>query len=225
LHHLQARLGSRLCAFEVMWPDYIAFVSHRVSSLREPFRPEAGLVVLVESEGGEPESDARVFEAAIEDAMEDEIITDAAIAQSQREMDDFWRLRDAIGEVTREIVHGAHFDISVPIGRMGELVRLVHEDLDAAFGKLDRLTFGHFGDGNLHVVVAARSPEDRQRVFDVVYARVGDLGGSISAEHGIGVAKRRYLHYSRSENEIRLMRLLKESLDPKGILNPGRVIP
>src|SRR5690606_14262384 len=69
LHHLQARLGNRLSAFEVMWPDYIVFVTHRVSSLRVPFRPDAGLMVLVESEGGEPESDARGFEAVIGEAL------------------------------------------------------------------------------------------------------------------------------------------------------------
>ena len=86
-------------------------------------------------------------------------------------------------------------------------------------------TFGHLGDGNLHVIVGvgSRTPEDKTAVQDIVYGAVRSRGGSISAEHGIGLDKKAYLGWSRNEGEIALMRTLKVALDPKGILNPGKI--
>jgi FAD/FMN-containing dehydrogenase len=226
LQRLQERLGGSLSAFEVMWPDYVEFITRHVPAIRAPAQDGASLLVLIENEGSQPDSDAERFESVLEEAMRDGTIRDAVIAKSEKEAEDFWRLRDGIGDVRPHILNAAHFDISVPVSRMETLVAALHEDLARTFPEQHyRLTFGHLGDGNLHLVAGTGEAKDQARIFDVVYARVGALQGSVSAEHGIGVVKRKYLHYSRSEAEIALMRKLKSAVDPKGILNPGRVIP
>ena len=86
------------------------------------------------------------------------------------------------------------------------------------------LVFGHIGDGNLHLVFTVNRKEDKKTIYDVVYKHVNGYNGSVSAEHGIGMMKRAYLHLSRSDEEIALMKLLKQAVDPKNILNPGRVL-
>jgi len=93
-------------------------------------------------------------------------------------------------------------------------------------GKATLTVFGHMGDGNLHLIsgVPDRKPETKQRLNEIVYGPLRALGGSVSAEHGIGIEKRDYLSVSRSENEIALMRVLKSTLDPNNILNPGKVL-
>jgi FAD/FMN-containing dehydrogenase len=225
LQHLRRRLAGGLSSFEVMWPDYVDFISARIEGLRVPFAADGSLFVLIEHEGTQPDSDPAMFEAVLGDALQEGIIRDAAIARSEREAAEFWRLRDGIGDVHREIARAAHFDISVPLGSLQAMIDAVKGDLAANFGDgVTQLTFGHLGDGNLHLV-ALSDPADQERVFELVYTRVGEFDGSISAEHGIGTVKRRYLHLSRSASEIELMRRLKKTLDPKAILNPGRVIP
>ena len=101
----------------------------------------------------------------------------------------------------------------------------VKADLVARWPAATLVVFGHLGDGNLHLIagVGDRSPEAREAVEDIVYGPLADIGGSISAEHGIGLQKRPYLALSRNPTELALMRTLKQTLDPKGVLNPGRM--
>ncbi|HEY7841773.1 MAG TPA: FAD-binding oxidoreductase [Gammaproteobacteria bacterium] len=224
LQFLQERLGTGLSAFEVMWPDYVEFITRHVPTIRAPDRREGALLVLVETEGSQPDTDAARFESVLDDAMTSGAILDAIVAKSEKETEDFWRLRDGIGDVRTHILNAAHFDISVPVSSMSALVSGLHDALQG-FPDMYRLTFGHLGDGNLHLVAGTGRAADQGAIFDTVYARVGAMRGSVSAEHGIGMVKRKYLHHSRSEAEIELMRRLKATLDPRGILNPGRVIP
>ena len=119
------------------------------------------------------------------------------------------------------------YDISLPIGDMSRFVASLQSAFDKTFPTSEYAHFGHIGDSNLHVVVHVPGSRDAfpaAAIDECVYAMVRSFGGSISAEHGIGLNKKKYLHYSRSEAEMALMRHIKLALDPKNILNPGKVI-
>jgi len=163
-----------------------------------------------------------MLEAAIEAGW----ILDAAVAQSVADAEALWAIRDGVAEVLREYAPTLNFDVSVPVAKIGECAARVRAKLERDWPQLKALFFGHVGDGNLHVVVC-KVPEDAASVHaieDAVYSVVRDEGGSISAEHGIGLLKHDWLHYSRSAAELALMRTLKQSLDPRGILNPGKML-
>lgn len=225
LTHLTKRFGGGLSAFEVMWADYYDYVIANVRASRSPFKERYPIYVLAEFEGLQPDSDGALFEAALAEAMEAGMLRDVIVAKSGNDSEAFWRIRDGIGELVPKLTDAVHFDVSVQVNRTAELVERVKKDLEKAFGGITQLTFGHLGDGNLHLVASTGKPEDRQKIAKLVYERVGELNGSISAEHGIGMDKKKYLPLSRSENEIELMRKLKAMMDPKAILNSGRVIP
>jgi FAD/FMN-containing dehydrogenase len=114
--------------------------------------------------------------------------------------------------------------VSLPIENMKDYAAAVCDGVRAFAGDNRTFVFGHMADGNLHIVVAAGDDADtRARVEDIVYRPLAAIGGSVSAEHGIGLEKRAYLPLSRTPAEIATMRLLKQALDPRGILNPGKV--
>ncbi len=117
------------------------------------------------------------------------------------------------------------FDVSMPIREMPAFLERVDAELGRRFDSVTNLVFGHIGDSNLHLAVTTGREADFDTLCDVVYTATGAHDGSVSAEHGIGAHKRRYLHLSRTEAELELMRRLKRALDPNGILNPLRVIP
>ncbi|MHA7598830.1 FAD-binding oxidoreductase [Alicycliphilus sp. T452] len=226
LRHMDRALGGSLSAFEVMWQSFYRLVTSPPAQGVPPIGQDHPFYVLVESQGSHRERDGQRFETAMEAAFEDGLIADAAIAQSEADVHAFWRLRDDVGQV----VHGGYpvtFDISLPIAEMEGFTRRIAEALPREIGDGHRLfIFGHLGDGNLHVVVQvpmARCDALKPRVEALVYGGVGAVGGSVSAEHGIGLDKRRWLALSRSPAELALMCAVKAALDPKGILNPGKL--
>ncbi|WP_345793946.1 FAD-binding oxidoreductase [Thauera sp. JM12B12] len=225
LRHAQQSLSGQVSAFEIMWRDYLdtAIAANR---LRKPFATDYPVYVLTDMHCGQPETDAQRFEAMLEAAIEAGWILDAAVAQSVADAEALWAIRDGVAEVLREYAPTLNFDVSVPVAKIGECAARVRAKLERDWPQLKALFFGHVGDGNLHVVVC-KVPEDAASVHaieDAVYSVVRDEGGSISAEHGIGLLKRDWLHYSRSAAELALMRTLKQSLDPRGILNPGKML-
>jgi FAD/FMN-containing dehydrogenase len=117
------------------------------------------------------------------------------------------------------------FDVSLRLGDMESFVADVRTDLLARWPAATMMVFGHLGDGNLHLIpgVGDGSPEARHAVEEIIYGRLRRCGGSVSAEHGIGLEKRGYLTYSRTQEEIAVMRTLKRALDPHDILNPGKI--
>jgi FAD/FMN-containing dehydrogenase len=221
LKHMDRVLGGALAAFEVMWPEFYELVTTPPAAGRAPVPHGAPFYVLVEALG----SEAGRFQSACEGAIESGLVSDAAIAQSQAEVGAIWALRDDVLQCTRWGMPFA-FDVSLPIRDMPAYVERVRAELRAAWPQVRVWVFGHMGDGNLHVVVSPDGlPADaRPRVERIVYEPLRSIGGAVSAEHGIGLEKKPWLAISRSPEEIALMRTLKQALDPKGILNPGRVV-
>jgi FAD/FMN-containing dehydrogenase len=227
LHAAQRELAGSLSAFEAMWASYFDRVVAHVAASRSPFDGVHALYVLLETEGSDEKAERERLERLLESALTAGTIVDAAIAQSERERRDFWALRDGIAEITAALQPMLAFDVSMPIGEMPPFLARVERDFAARFGagRVTNLVFGHLGDNNLHLAVTTGAAEDLPPLSAVVYEAAGAHRGSISAEHGIGVLRRPYLHLCRTPEELALMRRLKRALDPHGILNPGRVVP
>lgn len=227
LRRLERRLGGMMSAFEVMWAGFHDLVTAPPARGRPPLARPHPFYVLIESLGGDVESDAARFEAALAEALEDGDIADAAIARSGAERAALWALRDDVGQTARNGPIIA-FDVSLPIAAMESYVDEVSAALTGRRPDLGPpMVFGHLGDGNLHVITRV-APEgglvERHAIEEIVYRPLQAIGGSISAEHGIGLAKRYWLPLSRSPEELRLMARLKKALDPEGVLNPGKII-
>ena len=225
LRKLQANLGGSVSAYEVMWPPYFDRVIDHSDNLHSPFDEDFPLYALIEAEGSDPQADSERFEEVLGAALESGIIGDAAIAQSEKNRQSFWAIRDGVAEITKDLEPYASLDVSMDIAEMAGFLDEFESELKAALPDALNLVFGHIGDNNLHLFVTTRQQGDLDTIFDIGYRLTGTHRGSVSAEHGIGTLKRDYLHYSRTREEVALMRRIKTALDPKGILNPGRVIP
>ena len=228
LHAMQRRLP-KVTAFELMWSSYTERVYVMNPSYSDPFNKKYPLYVLIEAEGGDPDRDSQLFDEVLADYLEQGGLLDAVIAQSHSDAEKFWQIRDGVMSILSNIKHRANFDVGVPISVMSEFVQRVEQTLLKSINDLQLCTFGHMADGNLHLLAWTNSGSDVlkeqavESIYQQVYKIVGDMNGTVSAEHGIGAMKRKYLHLCRSEEEIALMKLLKQAMDPKGILNPNRV--
>jgi FAD/FMN-containing dehydrogenase len=218
LRRLERGLGGGLSAFEVLWPDYYELVTTPPAKGTAPLPRGHAYYVLVEAMGADEAADSARFEAVLAGALEDGEVADAVIAKSQAERSALWGLRDDVGQTSRNGPIIA-FDVSLPITEMPAYVAEVRRRLPGT------VVFGHLGDGNLHLIAPNpdRGPEARHRVETAVYEPLRAHGGVVSAEHGIGLTKREFLPWSRSPEELAVMRTLKAALDPRGVLNPGKV--
>jgi FAD/FMN-containing dehydrogenase len=182
--------------------------------------------VILESRGSDPERDEEQFVSVLGNLLEDGTVIDAVIAGSKAQAEQIWAMRDDFEPAIKTMSPIIPYDVSMVIPDMESYVEDVLNSLKAQWPGARALVFGHLGDGNLHLVVTVGdgSESARRAVNDVVYKRLAQIGGSISAEHGIGLEKKDYLTYSRTDAEINLMKCLKAALDPKNILNPGKVI-
>jgi len=226
LRRLDRALGGSLSAFEVMWSDFYELVTTPPAQGRPPLPHGHPFYVLVEAMGADVEADAERFERVLSEALEAGEIVDAAVAKSGAERKAMWALRDDVAQTGRNAPIFA-FDVSLQISEMDGYVEEVRRALRSRWkDKVSLMVFGHLGDGNLHLVagVGDRSPETRHAVEETIYEPLRRRHGSISAEHGIGLQKREFLSWTRSEPELALMRTLKRSLDPHGILNPGKIL-
>jgi len=223
LGRLDAGLGGQLAAFEALWGNYYDYNTAPPAQNAAPLPRGAPFYVIAESLGGDPEADRARLEVVLGEALEAGIVGDVAIANSENERRAIWAIREDVWQV-KNIGPLLTFDVSLPIENMKAYAGEVCNAVAGFAGSNRAFVFGHMADGNLHIVVAAGDdPATRARVEDIVYRPLAAIGGSVSAEHGIGLEKRAYLPLSRSAAEISTMRLLKQALDPRGILNPGKV--
>jgi FAD/FMN-containing dehydrogenase len=213
---LRERLGERISAFELVSRSCLEAVLLHVKESRDPLPAPHPWYVLAQfaDSGGAAELQERVEQALAE--------RETVIAQSGEQARSLWRIRESIPEA--QFANVKH-DISMPISGIPEFIRCAGEALAAAFAGVQVFCFGHVGDGNLHYNVGPQKLlEEREAVNRIVYQAVERLGGSISAEHGLGQLKREAIRSHKSALELELMRKLKVALDPKGLMNPGKVL-
>ena len=215
--------GSGLTAFECMWADFYRLGTDGCGRAA-PIPHGHGFYLLMETQGTAPATDAALFETVIGEAIEAGVALDAVIAGSGRETAALWAIRDTPGDYSKVLAPSINFDVSLPLGALGEFAAECRARLVGRWPDLKVVFFGHVADSNLHISAQLVKGRIEAKPFkDIVYGCVGDFGGSISAEHGIGIDKRDYLHHSRSPQELDLMRTVKAALDPAGLINPGKV--
>ncbi|HUW79309.1 MAG TPA: FAD-binding oxidoreductase, partial [Acidocella sp.] len=223
---LRAQAGAALTLCEFMFGPAMTLAAAHVPAGRAPFAAPA-YVLLELSAHGAGETIAATLEAVLAPALEDGIATDALVAQSGRERADFLRLREAIAEGELKEGGAVKHDISVPLGAIPEMVAASERMLSAKYPDCRLNIFGHLGDGNLHVNIRPPAGQTLADLADRKAAMTMDvenlavaLGGSFSAEHGIGQMRLEGMRAHKSSVELGLMRALKQAIDPKVVLNP-----
>ncbi|MDQ0324777.1 FAD/FMN-containing dehydrogenase [Rhodopseudomonas julia] len=224
--------GSALTGFELMPRLGIDFVLRHQEGTRDPLETPYPWYCLVEISSGRSEAEAsELMETTLEAAFEAEEVLDGAPAASLAQAAEFWHIRHTMSEVQKKEGGSIKHDVSVPVAKIPEFLRRASAAVTEAVPGARPLPFGHLGDGNIHYNVSQPVGADRDEflarwdeVNKIVHGIVGELSGSISAEHGIGRLKRKLLVEVKSEIEIDLMRRIKNAFDPNGIMNPGRML-
>jgi FAD/FMN-containing dehydrogenase len=223
LAFLHERLGERLSAFELLARDCVEAVLAFTPGTQDPLAQPHPWYVLVEiADSGEEQPLRERVEKTLVEAAERGTLADAALAQSGEQARALWRIRETVPEA--QFTNVKH-DVSVPISKTAEFIERAAARLVARYPDVRIYAFGHVGDGNIHFNVGPeRLVAERAAVNRIVYDTVAELGGSISAEHGLGQLKRDEIRAHKSPLELELMRRLKQTLDPKGLMNPGKVL-
>lgn len=221
LERMRAASGGNLSSYEIMWRDYYLLLT-APGRRPPPLSQDHPFYALIECEGADEEADNARFHAVLEDCMESGLMVDAVIAQSEAERIDLWRIRDDV-HYLRTLDPLFVFDISLPITAMADYVDHLRTELERRWQTVTLISYGHLGDGNLHVAVSCGSVADKAEIEQLVYEPLRAFRGSVSAEHGIGLDKKKYLNFTRTEQEIAVMRAVKAAIDPKNILNPGKI--
>lgn len=235
LSRARAGFGASLTGFEVMGGSVLQAVVRLFPQQRLPFEGEsansAWFALLELSDSESADHAQQRFEEVLGKAIEDGLVMDAAIAENIAQSKAMWHLRESIPLAEAEIGKSVKHDVSIPISLIAKFVETTNAALQVKFPGVHHVVFGHLGDGNLHynVVRADNMTEqglmDKQyEVYELVHDSVHAFGGSISAEHGVGQLKRDQLPRYKTELELKLMRRIKDALDPKGLMNPGKVL-
>ena len=231
LGELQARFGAQLTACELVSEIALGLVRKHFPGVHSGFAASPWYLLVELSAGDDDELLRQALEGFLGAALESGEISDAVLAQSGEQAKQLWALRENIGEAQKIEGLSIKRDVSVPISRIPEFVERAGRALALAFPDIRIVAFGHIGDGNLHynqsksgagenAAFLAAQPQVNRIVYDLVH----EIGGSISAEHGIGQLKREELLRYKSPVEIELMRAIKRGLDPQGLMNPGKVL-
>ena len=232
LGRLRAAVGDRVTAFELISRVSLDLVFQHIPGTRDPLgQPSPWYVLLELSDTVAGDALAGLLETELAATIAEGRVTDGAIATSESQAQALWQLRENISEAQKRDVVSIKHDISVPVSAIPDFLEAAGATLAAAYPGLRVVCFGHLGDGNLHYNLSrplngendafiARTEEVNRIVYDAVKAR----GGSISAEHGIGQLKRALLPDYKPAVEIDLMRRIKQAFDPRGLMNPGKVV-
>lgn len=216
---LKQRLGPLLSAYEVNFsPLYGAMIAGMDAPA--PLPAGAPVYVLAEIQGNQAELDGERFASVLMQAVEDGIVDDVVVSQSPREFRALWDVREEANRFLFAIEGLIGVDISIPLSTMGASLRDAEAAIRARDASAEIYVFGHLGDCNLHYQVDTREPA---AAYEIIYRGVAACGGAVSAEHGIGLDKKKWLSLVRSDAEISAMRRLKAAFDPHNILNPGRI--
>lgn len=226
LANLREALADQVQAFELISAAALDFVLRHIDGSRRPFATASPWYVLIETA-----ATSAAVAATLMQALETGLLRDVVVAKSLAEAAALWRLRHSISAAEKREAPMLKHDIAVPVGRMAEFLERSRAELDSRWPAVTLAAFGHVGDGNLHYNVALprdwsapRRAEEGARITGCIHARVKEFGGSFSAEHGIGRTKRELLQDLGDPVALAMMRAVKSALDPRGILNPGKVI-
>lgn len=232
LRSLDDQFGSELEGFELIPQRCVDAVLRHIPGTRAPLPHHAGWHVLIElaAESSERQNDLIDLAGA---AQSDGLLDDMVLAKSEAEADAWWKIRDSISEAERASGPALQHDISVPVDLMPTFIAENPKRLEAEFPGIRVISFGHLGDGNVHHHIQPPVESDGRRWIDdhgeaistLIYRHVIELGGSLSAEHGIGQLKRDMLAKLSDPARIAMLRGVKAGLDPAGIFNPGKLVP
>jgi FAD/FMN-containing dehydrogenase len=226
------RAGTALTAFEIMSRTALDFVLRHGNQVRDPFPSQHAWYVLFElSSPRKGEELQQLAEAVLDEGLKSREIESAVIASSLAQSEALWRLRELMSEAQKEEGGSIKHDVAVPVARIPEFIARANQLVELMIPGARPVPFGHLGDGNIHYNVSQPPGMDRaiflshwETLNAAVHEIVLDLGGSISAEHGIGRMKRDLLPHVKSSIELELMRKIKTAFDPNGILNPGKLL-
>ena len=230
LARLQAATGGMVNAFEILPRAGLELVLAHIPGTKDPFHAPSPWYALCEVSGMAALQSA--FETALEKILSAGIASDAAIATNHTQRAALWKLRESMSEAQKKEGYSLKHDVSVPVAAVAEFIAKASTAVQTAMPGARPMPFGHLGDGNIHFNIQAAKGADMahflarwDEIARIVHDIVRGFGGSFSAEHGIGVMKRGELKRYKSPVEIDLMRALKRTLDPKNILNPGKLVP
>jgi len=232
LASLRGACGDRVTAFEIVGRSALELVLSHIPGARDPFPGGGAWTVLVElSDTIADDSLASLLERELGSAVEMGLVDDAVVANSLGQMEALWALRENISEAQRIEGISIKHDVSVPVSSIPQFLAEADTRLKAVWPDVRIVAFGHIGDGNLHYNLSKPNALDNDdfiaktaEVNRIVHDLVNALGGSISAEHGLGQLKRDEVLRYKSHLEMSLMRSLKQALDPAGLMNPGKVL-
>ncbi|MCK1540965.1 FAD-binding oxidoreductase [Bradyrhizobium sp. 179] len=232
LHLTRAQLGEGLNAFELMRRECLQWVLVALPGSTSPFAEEYPWYSLIEATGqGEPGGLRTSMERALSEAMDKGLVLDGVLANSEAQRRSLWALREGQAEAQKAGGAGIKHDVSVPVSRVPEFIALADAALAKAFPGIRPFAFGHIGDGNIHYnpmppadVDPRAFAERREEINRVVHDIVANLGGSISAEHGIGQLRLSEIAHYKSPTELSAFRALKKAFDPENLMNPGKLL-
>ena len=227
---LRDAAGDNVTAFEIVGRPALELVLRHIPNARDPLAGKPTWQLLIELSGARDDL-AVTLERALQSAAEEDVVVDAVIAASEAQTVALWALRENVSEAQKIEGVSIKHDIAVPVSRIAEFIARADAALQATFPQVRIVCFGHIGDGNLHYNQSRPDAQSNAEfiaqtatVNRIVHDLVHELGGSISAEHGLGQLKREEVLRYKSETEMDMMRAVKRALDPRGLMNPGKLL-